>query len=63
MAIKDIADIEVGDTISLKQRTDKPLEVRVNGVSKMTAFPGSLRGRRAIKIYEIQEEINEKELL
>lgn len=63
MTIKDIADIEVGDTISLKQRTDKPLEVRVNGVSKMMAFPGSLRGRRAIKIYEIQEEINEKELL
>ncbi len=63
MTIKDITDIEVGDTISLRQRTDKPLEVRVNGVNKMSAFPGSLRGRRAVKIYEIQEEINEKELL
>lgn len=63
MTIKDISDIEVGDTITLKQRTDKPLEIRVNGVNKMTAYPGSMRGRRAIKIYEIQEEINEKELL
>ena len=63
MTIKDIAKLEIGDTITLKQRTDKPLEVRVNGVNKMSAYPGSLRGRRAVKIYEIEEEINEKELL
>ncbi|MCH8557590.1 MAG: FliM/FliN family flagellar motor switch protein [Balneolia bacterium] len=63
MSIKQIANLNVGDTISLRQRTDKPLTVKVNGTDKMSAFPGIFRGRRAIKIYEIDEEINEKELL
>jgi len=63
MAIKNITKLEIGDTITLKQRTDKPLEVRVNGVNKMTAYPGSIRGRRAIKIFEIEEQLNEIELL
>lgn len=63
MTIKEIADLEIGNTIVLKQRTDKPLKVLVNGTGKMTAYPGTLRGRSAIKIFEIDDEINEKELL
>ncbi len=63
MTVKEVMDLEEGDTITLSQRTDKPLEVRVNGVKKMTAYPGVIRGRRAVKIYDIDEEINEQELL
>ena len=63
LSIKDISDLEEGDVIPLSQRTDKPLEVRINDVYKMSAYPGVVRGRRAVKIYEMVEEINEQELI
>ncbi len=63
MTIKQIANLKEGNTITLQQRTDKPLKVLVNGTNKMSAYPGVLRGRRAIKIFDIDMEINEKELL
>lgn len=63
LTIKDILKLEEGDTIPLNQRTDQPLEVRVNNVHKMTGYPGVLHGRRAIKIYDIIEEINEQEVI
>lgn len=63
LSIEDIINLKEGDSITLDQRTDRPLEVRVNGVKKMTAYPGLVRGRRAVKIFEIEEEINEQELL
>ncbi|MFO7845603.1 MAG: FliM/FliN family flagellar motor switch protein [Balneolaceae bacterium] len=63
LTVGDIMSLKEGDTIPLNQRTDKPLNVRVNGVKKMTAYPGLVQGRKAIKIFEIIEEINEQELL
>lgn len=63
LSVKEIIDLKVGDSITLGQRIDQPLEVRVNGVLKMTAYPGLLHGRRAVKVFEIDEEINEKELI
>lgn len=63
LTVEDIINLKEGDTLPLKQRTDKSLEVRVNGVKKMTAYPGLIQGRKAIKVFEIIEEINEQELL
>lgn len=63
LSVREIIELKEGDTITLNQRTDKPLEVRVNQVEKMKAFPGLIQGRKAIKIFEIIEEINEQELL
>lgn len=63
LSIDDILKLKEGDAIPLNQRTDKPLEVRVNGVKKMTAYPGLIQGRKAIKIFEMTEEINEQELV
>lgn len=63
LSVKEIIDLKVGDSITLGQRIDQPLGVRVNGVQKMTAYPGLLHGRRAVKVFEIDEEINEKELI
>ncbi len=63
LSVKEIIDLKVGDSIALGQRIDQPLEVRVNGVQKMTAYPGLIHGRRAVKVFEIDEEINEKELI
>jgi flagellar motor switch protein FliM len=63
LTIKNILDLEEGDVIPLKQRTDHPLEVKVNNVHKMSGYPGVVRGRRAIKIFEMVEEINEQEVI
>lgn len=63
LTVNDIMELKEGDTIPLHQRTDKPLSVRVNQVEKMKAFPGLVQGRKAIKVFEIIEEINEQELL
>ncbi|REL38672.1 hypothetical protein DYD21_01610 [Rhodohalobacter sp. SW132] len=63
LTINEIIDLKEGDTIPLNQRTDKPLEVRINNVQKMVAYPGLIQGRKAIKIFEIIEEINEQELV
>lgn len=63
LTVSDILELKEGDTIPLNQRTDKPLNVRVNQIEKMTAFPGLVQGRKAIKVFEIIEEINEQELL
>lgn len=63
LSVNEIINLKEGDTIPLRQRTDKPLEVRVNNVTKMTAYPGVMQGRRAVKIYELIDEINEQELV
>lgn len=63
LTIQDIMRLEEGDTIPLNQRTDRPLEVRVNETRKMSAYPGVVRGRRAVKIFEMEEEISEQELI
>jgi flagellar motor switch protein FliM len=63
LTVNDILELKEGDTIPLNQRTDKPLSVRVNQVEKMKAYPGLVQGRKAIKVFEIIEEINEQELL
>lgn len=63
LTLDEILSLKEGDFIPLDQLKDKPLEVHVNGVKKMTAFPGSLRGRKAVKVFEIVEEFNEQELL
>ncbi len=63
LTLDELINLEEGDAIALSQKTDQPLEVRVNGVKKMTAYPGTTGNRKAVKIYELLEEINEQELL
>ncbi len=63
LTLDEIMNLKEGDTIPLKQKSDKPLDVRINGVTKMAAYPGVIQGRRAVKIFELLEEINEQELV
>jgi len=52
MSMKDLVNISEGDTIKLNQLISEPLEVEINKTRKMKAFPGTIDGYRAIKIYE-----------
>lgn len=63
LTLNEIINLKEGDTIPLKQKSDNPLNVRINGTTKMTAYPGVIQGRRAIKVFELLEEINETELV
>lgn len=63
LTIQDIMELEEGDVVPLNQRTDQPLKVKVNNVFKMSAYPGVVRGRRAVKIFEMVDEINEQEVI
>lgn len=63
LSLDDILSLKEGDTIPLRQKADEPLEIKVNGVAKMNGYPGLKQGRKAIKVFEIIEEINEQELV
>jgi flagellar motor switch protein FliM len=63
LTFNSLMELKEGDAIALDQKIDKPLVVQVNDVDKIKAFPGVVRNRRAVKIYEIIEDIKEQELL
>ncbi len=63
LSLHEILKLKEGDTIPLNQKADEPLNIKVNGVAKMNGYPGLKQGRKAIKVFEIIEEINEQELV
>lgn len=63
LTLDEVFGLKEGDTIPLKQLANEPLDIMVNGVAKLKGFPGLKQGRKAIKVYEINEEINEQELV
>lgn len=63
LTLAQIVSLKVGDTIPLKQKSDSPLQININGVKKISAYPGVLHGRKAVKVFELLEEINDQELV
>ena len=63
LTLDEVMNLKEGDTIPLRQKSDEPLTIMVNGTAKIKGFPGLKQGHKAIKIYEIVEEINEQELV
>ncbi len=50
---RDLIQLEVGDTMVLDMDVQNPLTVRVHGVPKYKAFPGTCKGARAFQILEV----------
>lgn len=63
LTLDEILNLKEGDTIPLKQKSDTPLQIKVNGVEKISAYPGVIHGHKAVKVFELLEEINEQELV
>lgn len=63
LTMKDILRLKEGDVIALNQKLIDPLQIRINGEQKMEAYPGLVRGRKAMRILRMREEIHEKDLL
>lgn len=63
LSLDEVFNLKDGDVIPLYQKADQPLDVLVNGVKKIKAYPGVIQGRKAVKIFEFIDEINEQELV
>jgi flagellar motor switch protein FliM len=49
---RDLLSLDVGDIMMLDQDVTEPLTVKVGGVPKFKAFPGTYRGNRAFHVEE-----------
>lgn len=49
----DLLKMDVGDVLVLNQDAEKPITVKVQGVTKFLGYPGVFRGSRAVKIEKL----------
>jgi flagellar motor switch protein FliM len=49
---RDLLSLDVGDILMLDQDVGEPLTVKVEGVPKFKAFPGTYRGYKAFHVHE-----------
>ena len=59
ISIRDFVNLQVGDLIRLKERTNSPLKVSVNEKLKFLGSPGTLGNHKAVEIQEILTPENE----
>lgn len=50
---RELLALRVGDIIQLRERTDEPLDISVEGVRKFRGVAGSSRGNKAVRVTEI----------
>lgn len=63
ISMKEVLRLKEGDVVTLNQKLVDPLSVKVNGERKMEAYPGTVRGRKAVRILRMEDEIQEQDLL
>lgn len=51
--LQKLIDLKEDDTLMLDQPIEEPLKIQLGNRIKMTGYPGSLNGKRAIKIFNI----------
>ncbi|MCP4296840.1 MAG: flagellar motor switch protein FliM [Proteobacteria bacterium] len=53
ITVEDFLALKVGDIISIEQESNKPLEIKIEGVTKYKGFQGTYKGNQAIKVSEL----------
>jgi len=53
LSANELINLKIGDTIPINTKVKFPLIITVEGIPKFKGFPGSLNGRKAIKIAEL----------
>jgi flagellar motor switch protein FliM len=61
ISIHEFLNLAAGDVISLNQSVEEPLKIKVGDKLKFVGSPGEVKGKLAIQISEIIEEIEEGE--
>ena len=57
ITVKELIQLEDGDIIKLDQQIDEPLLINIKQKGLITGYPGALNGKRAVKIFDINEEL------
>lgn len=60
ITVKELLELQVGDVIKLKKRVNQEIEVSIAGKRKFAARPGSVDGKKSIRIARV---LNEEELV
>jgi flagellar motor switch protein FliM len=51
----ELLKFKVGDTLMLKEDSDNPVVLKIEGIPKLRGFPGTSKGNKAVQISEIIE--------
>lgn len=60
ISVRELVDLSVGDVVKLQTRVDQEIEVEIGGRRKFAARPGSLDGKKAVRI---TRELTEDDLV
>jgi flagellar motor switch protein FliM len=60
ITIGELMELQIGDVIKLKKRINEEIEVMIAGKRKLAARPGSIEGKKAIRI---TRSLNEEDLV
>jgi len=60
VSLNRLIELQEGDIIMLNQQIDEPLRIKVNNQIKMNGYPGSMKGKKAVKIFNIQKNSNDR---
>jgi flagellar motor switch protein FliM len=65
LTVGDIMDLKVGDVIKLNKRINQEIELIIAGKRKMAARPGSIEGKKAVRVTRLlnEEDLVEQDLL
>lgn len=53
--VRELLELRVGDVVTLDSGVEEPLSVTVEGIAKLTGFPGARKGNRAVRVAALRE--------
>lgn len=59
--MEKLANLQQGDVIKLHQQIEQPLQILINGKQKMEGYPGVMRGKKAVKIFNVMNSLKPNE--
>lgn len=64
MTVKELLELQVGDVLKLKKRINEEIEVTISGKRKLAARPGSVDGKKSLRItrHLTEEELVDEDL-
>lgn len=60
MPLKKLIQLSEGDLIMLNRQIEEPLQIVVNNRDMMNGYPGTINGKKAIKIFNIKKNRNDQ---
>ncbi|MEX0994261.1 MAG: FliM/FliN family flagellar motor switch protein [Balneolaceae bacterium] len=58
--LRELIQLQEGDLLMLNQQIEEPLKIVVNNRNMMNGYPGTINGKRAVKIFNIKKNSNDQ---